>query len=281
MKFASYEKNGQATFGVLIDGSLASLAGRLPGVSTLKAALIAGALPELARIARSAKPDAAVDQVAFLPVVPDSEKIIGVGLNYAAHAAESGREVSKDFPVLFFRLGLTVLGHGATLRRPIASTHYDFEGELAVVIGRGGRHIQAKDAMAHVVGYSCFMDGSVRDFQKRSLPAGKNFEATGAWGPFLTTADEIADPSKLSLTTRLNGDVVQHSTLDNLIHSIPELIACCSQLVSLAPGDVIATGTPAGVGQSRQPPLWLKAGDVVTIDIPGVGALVNPIADEV
>jgi 2-keto-4-pentenoate hydratase/2-oxohepta-3-ene-1,7-dioic acid hydratase in catechol pathway len=280
MKFASYEKDGQATFGALVDGGLANLAGRLSGVATLKAALAAGGLSELSRIARSVKPDVAIDQVTFLPVVPDSDKIIGVGLNYAAHAAESGREASKEFPVLFFRLGLTVLGHGASLQRPKASTHYDFEGELAVVIGRGGRHIQANDAMAHVGGYSCFMDGSVRDFQKRSLPAGKNFEATGAWGPFLTTADEVPDPSKLALTTRLNGDPVQHSTVDNLIHSIPELIACCSQLVSLAPGDVIATGTPAGVGQSRQPPLWLKAGDVVTVDIPGVGTLVNPIADE-
>jgi len=281
MRFASYLKDGKATFGMAVGEGLVTLAGRIPGIDSLKAAIAADALGRLAQLGGSEKPDAATGAVTFLSPIPGPDKIFGMGLNYAAHAAEAGRETSKDAPVLFFRLPETMRGHGQPILRPKVSTHYDFEGELAVIIGRGGRHIPVKDALQHVAGYSCFMDGSVRDFQKRSLPSGKNFENSGACGPWLVTPDEAGDVSKLMLTTYLNGQVVQHSGIDNMIHTVAELIAYFSQIVSVAPGDIIATGTPAGVGATRQPPLWLKAGDVVTVEIPGIGTLSNPVADEV
>lgn len=281
MKIASYVKDGKPTFGLLTGAGLVTLGGLVPGVDSLRAALAAGALPRLAALSQGAAPDAQLADVTLLPPVPDPRRIWGMGLNYAAHAAETGREVTRDAPVLFFRDAATVVAHGRPVLRPKVSTHYDFEGELAVVIGKGGRHIPVDRAMDHVAGYACFMDGSVRDYQKRSLPTGKNFEASGAFGPVMVTADEVPDPARLHLTTTLNGAVVQQAGLEQLIHTIPDLIAYFSTILSFEPGDVIATGTPAGVGAARTPPLWLKAGDVVRVEIPGVGQLENRVEDEV
>ena len=164
--------------------------------------------------------------------------------------------------------------------RPRVSQAFDFEGELAVVIGRPGRHIRAQTALDHVAGYTCFVDGSVRDYQKFSVTAGKNFPGTGPLGPWLVTTDEIPDPARLMLTTRLNGVEVQHSSTGLLIHTIPEIIAFCSDFTALSAGDVIATGTPAGVGHGRDPPLWMKAGDLLEVEISSIGTLRTRVTDE-
>jgi 2-keto-4-pentenoate hydratase/2-oxohepta-3-ene-1,7-dioic acid hydratase in catechol pathway len=164
--------------------------------------------------------------------------------------------------------------------RPTVSDNFDYEGELAVVIGRPGRHIKAERALDHVAGYTCFVDGSVRDYQKFSVTSGKNFPGTGPLGPWIVTADELADPSKLTLMTRLNGKEVQRSGTDMLIYSIPQIIAFCSDFTALSAGDVIATGTPEGVGHSRKPPLWMKLGDVLEVEITGIGTLRTHIAAE-
>ena len=172
---------------------------------------------------------------------------------------------------MFVRFADTLVGHGGELIRPKVSDNFDFEGELAVVIGKGGRHIAAERALDHVAGYTCFVDGSVRDYQKFSVTSGKNFPGTGPLGPWLVTTDEIPDPSRLTLMTRLNGKEMQHSTTDLLIYSIPQIIAFCSDFTALSPGDVIATGTPEGVGHSRKPPLWMKPGDTLEVEITGIG----------
>jgi 2-keto-4-pentenoate hydratase/2-oxohepta-3-ene-1,7-dioic acid hydratase in catechol pathway len=160
------------------------------------------------------------------------------------------------------------------------STNLDFEGELALVIGRGGRHIKAENALGHVAGYTCFCDGSVRDFTKYSLVASKNFIGTGPLGPWIVTTDEIPDPTLLTLVTRLNGVEMQRSGTDMLIHSIPTIIAFCSMFTPLAPGDIIATGTPDGIGAKRNPPVWMKAGDILEVEVSGVGTLRTRVADE-
>ena len=215
----------------------------------------------------------------FLPVIPNPEKILCAGINYRSHAAETGRELPKQ-PSMFIRLANTLTGHDGELIRPSVSQHFDFEGELALVIGRAGRHIPVERALEHVAGYTCFVDGSVRDYQKFSVTSGKNFPGTGPLGPWIVTTDEIADPTRLTLTTRLNGKEVQKSGTDLLIYSVPQIIAFCSDFTPLVPGDVIATGTPEGVGHRRTPPLWMKPGDVLEVEISGIGTLRSRVVDE-
>src|SRR5207302_9208048 len=211
---------------------------------------------------------------------PRPDKIVCIGLHYRAHAAEAGLKV-PEHPSLFLRLANTLVPHGGEMIRPKASADMDYEGELAVVIGRGGRHIAAADALAHVAGYSCFNDGSLRDFQfKHSVAVGKNFIATGGFGPWLVTGDEIPDPAALTLTTRLNGVEVQRGTTADMIFDVPTIIAYVSGFTRLEPGDVISTGTPPGVGLARKPPLWLKPGDVVEVEISKIGVLRNAIVAE-
>jgi 2-keto-4-pentenoate hydratase/2-oxohepta-3-ene-1,7-dioic acid hydratase in catechol pathway len=182
---------------------------------------------------------------------------------------------------LFSRLTNTLVAHSAPIPCPKVSSDLDYEGELGVVIGKAGRHIAERDALGHVFGYTCFNDGSVRDFQlKHSVTAGKNFPATGGCGPWIVTADEIPDPSRLTLITRVNGREMQHKGTDDMIFGVPAIIAYVSKWTRLEPGDVIATGTPEGVGFARKPPVWLKPGDVVEIDISGIGVLRNPISAE-
>jgi len=223
--------------------------------------------------------DYPLSSVLLLPPLPDASKILCIGLNYKSHVAETGRDLPPQ-PSVFLRTHASVVGQGATMVRPKASTNFDFEGELAVVIGRRGRHVPEADALAHIAGYTCFNDGSLRDFQKHSVTAGKNFDRSGACGPWIVTADEIPDPTALTLCTRLNGSEVQRSTTDLLIYTIPRIVSYLSSFMALEPGDLIATGTPAGVGARRTPPLWMKAGDVIEVEISGIGTLRNPVADE-
>jgi 2-keto-4-pentenoate hydratase/2-oxohepta-3-ene-1,7-dioic acid hydratase in catechol pathway len=279
MKLASYVAEGKNCYGAIVGEEVVTLSGKLP-YATLRDALTArDGLAAMQAAVKDARPDRKLADVRLLPVIPNPEKILCAGINYRSHAAETGRELPKQ-PSMFIRFADTLTGHEGEMIRPSVSQHFDFEGELAVVIGRGGRHIPVDRALEHVAGYTCFVDGSVRDYQKFSVTSGKNFPGTGPLGPWLVTADEIPDPTKLTLTTRLNGQQVQHSGTDLLIYSVPQIIAFCSDFTALVPGDVIATGTPEGVGHRRTPPLWMKSGDVLEVEISGIGTLRSHIIDE-
>jgi 2-keto-4-pentenoate hydratase/2-oxohepta-3-ene-1,7-dioic acid hydratase in catechol pathway len=278
MKLASYIADGRPAFGVVVGDRLVTITGRTK-YGSLREALAAGALDQIRRAAEGQRGDHKLSDVRFLPAIPDPNKILCAGINYRSHAAETGRDIPKA-PSMFVRFTDTLIGHDGEMIRPSVSECFDFEGELAIVIGRGGRHIKPGQALAHVAGYTCFVDGSVRDYQKISVTSGKNFPATGPLGPWVVTTDEIPDPARLTLVTRLNGHEVQRSGTDLLIHSVPAVIAFCSEFTPLTPGDVIATGTPEGVGHPRNPPLWMKAGDVLEVDISGIGTLRTRIVDE-
>jgi 2-keto-4-pentenoate hydratase/2-oxohepta-3-ene-1,7-dioic acid hydratase in catechol pathway len=278
MKLLSFAADGKDWFGAQRDDGVVTLNDKIAQPS-LRAALAAGATEKMRDIAQRSTPDRTLDEIKFLPVIPQPGKILCAGINYRSHAAEMARELPKQ-PSMFIRFADTLVGHGGELIRPKASDHFDFEGELALVIGKGGRHIAAERALEHVAGYTCFVDGSVRDYQKFSVTSGKNFPGTGLLGPWLVTRDEIPDPGRLTLMTRLNGKEVQHATTDLLIYSIPQIIAFCSDFTALAPGDVISTGTPEGVGHGRKPPLWMKAGDMLEVEITGIGVLRAQVVDE-
>jgi 2-keto-4-pentenoate hydratase/2-oxohepta-3-ene-1,7-dioic acid hydratase in catechol pathway len=278
MKLASYVAGGRSCFGVVVGDGVVTMNDKL-GCPTLRDALAADGIAEIRKAAKDARPDHKIADIRLLPAIPNPEKILCAGINYRSHAAETGRDLPKQ-PSMFVRLADTLTGHEGEMIRPSVSEHFDFEGELAVVIGRGGRHIPVDQALEHVAGYTCFVDGSVRDYQKFSVTSGKNFPGTGPLGPWIVTTDEIPDPTRLTLTTRLNGTQVQHSGTDLLIYSVPQIIAFCSDFTPLAPGDVIATGTPEGVGHRRNPPLWMKAGDVLEVEISGIGILRSRIVDE-
>ncbi len=277
MKFASFTHAGTASWGLVTDDHVADLGSFMPD---LKSAIAAGKLDEAVAHAQSA-PRLPLDAIAFLPVIPNPDKILCVGLNYETHRKETGRSV-VDHPTIFARYANSQIGHKAPMLRPRLSTDFDYEGELAVIIGTGGRYIDAGDALSYVAGYACYNDGSVRDFQRHThqFTPGKNFPDTGAFGPCLVTPDEVGPLSEQRLQTRVNGQVVQDATLSQMIFDIPAQIAYCSSFTRLEPGDVIVSGTPGGVGSKRTPPLWLKAGDVVEVEIDHVGLLVNRVEDE-
>jgi len=222
-----------------------------------------------------------VAEAEFLPVIPHPGRIICVGINFMPHIIEMGRE-PPEYPWLFVRWPDSQVGHRQPLVKPLASQKYDFEGELAVIIGKTARHVRAADALNYVAGYSCFMDGSVRDWQNHGsqFTPGKNFKSSGSFGPWLVTTDEIPDPATLNLETRLNGQLMQKAALTELCFDVPSLIEYCSTFAELQPGDVISTGTPGGVGFARKPPVWLQAGDTIEVGIDGIGVLQNPVVAE-
>ncbi|MDH7972120.1 fumarylacetoacetate hydrolase family protein [Sphingomonas sp. AR_OL41] len=279
MKLVSYLVGGQSSWGIWCDDGIIDLglANNTP-YPTLKAAL-----PDLRNIADFADGSATHEHAAvtLLPPIPNPGRILCVGLNYKSHIAETGRE-PPTHPMLFPRYADTIVASGQPLIRPIASQNFDFEGELAFVIGRGGRHVAAAQALDHVAGFACFNDGSIRDWQRHTtqfLP-GKNFWRSGSFGPWLVTPDETGPIGELELQTRLNGETMQRATLDDLLFGVPELIAYLSTIMPLQPGDVVATGTTGGVGLFRTPPLWMKPGDIVEVEIDRLGTLVNTIEDE-
>jgi 2-keto-4-pentenoate hydratase/2-oxohepta-3-ene-1,7-dioic acid hydratase in catechol pathway len=278
MKLLSFTADGKEFFGAASGDGVVTLNDKI-GQPDLRSALAADAVAAMHQAANDHKPDRKLGEIKFLPVIPQPRKILCAGINYRSHAAETGRELPKQ-PSMFIRFTDTLIGHDGELVRPTVSDNFDFEGELAVVIGKPARHIKAEQALDHVAGYTCFVDGSVRDYQKFSVTSGKNFPGTGPLGPWLVTTDEIPDPSRLALTTRLNGTQVQHSPTDLLIYSIPQIIAFCSDFTALSPGDVIATGTPEGVGHSRKPPLWMKPSDTLEVEISSIGTLRARVADE-
>jgi 2-keto-4-pentenoate hydratase/2-oxohepta-3-ene-1,7-dioic acid hydratase in catechol pathway len=282
MKLLSFISAGRPSYGVVKDSGVIDLGSRLGSRwPTLRALLAAGAVAEAERIARDAAPDFPLEGLQFAPVIPDPDKIICVGLNYRDHVAETGRTVTPN-PALFGRYAGSQIGHLQPLIKPKVSDEFDYEGELAVIIGKEGRHISPERALEYVAGYSCYNEGSVRDWQRHTSQylAGKTFAGTGAFGPWLVTADEIPDPSKLTLETRLNGKVVQHTTTDLMITAVPEQIAYISTILPILPGDVIVSGTPGGVGLKRTPQLWMRPGDVAEVEISGIGILRNSVVAE-
>ncbi|WP_216332515.1 fumarylacetoacetate hydrolase family protein [Rhizobium sp. X9] len=241
-----------------------------------------GALADAAKVLSSA-PAVALQEVRVLPPFSKSNKVLCVGLNYSDHTAETHYK-QPDHPTIFPRFGSTLIGHKAAIVRPKVSQALDYEGEVVAVIGRPGRYIAESNALDHVIGYTIFNDGSVRDYQHRTpqWTLGKNFENTGALGPLFVTADELPQGAKgLKLETRLNGEVVQSSNTDNLIFSVENLVAAVSEALALEAGDLIITGTPAGIGHSRKPPLYMKPGDVVEVEVEGIGTLENHVVDEI
>jgi acylpyruvate hydrolase len=286
MKFTTFLKDGQPRLGLVDGTSVIDLNAARPDVpADLRAALTAGV--DLAAAARAALASGAarlpLAGLELAPLVPEPGKIVCLGLNYYDHAKEGGRE-KPEYPWFFFRGKSSLMGHGQPGLLPKVSTKFDYEAELAVVIGtRVPRHVTQADALQHVFGYSCFNDMSVRDFQKRTpqWTIGKNFDATGGFGPVLVTADELAPGATgLRIQSRLNGQVMQDANTTDMIWGVAETIMLLAQCLTLEPGDVIVMGTPAGVGQARTPPVWMKAGDTIEIEIEKVGLLRNPIVAE-
>jgi 2-keto-4-pentenoate hydratase/2-oxohepta-3-ene-1,7-dioic acid hydratase in catechol pathway len=278
MKLISYKVNEVLAYGVVTGDGVINLASRLPYPSLL-AALRADALEAIRSLATGA-PDHRLADVTLLTPLPETDHLICIGRNYKGHVAEANLKL-PDFPSTFIRLNSSVVAHEEALVCPRISSAFDFEGELAVVIGKSGRHIRREDALSHIAGYSIVMDGSIRDYQmEHCLVVGKNFFATGSFGPWLVTADEVGDPTQLFLSTRLNGVQVQHTQTDDLIFDIPYLISYISSWMPLSPGDVISTGTPEGVGFTRKPPLWLKPGDTLEVEISRIGLLRNTVVAE-
>ncbi len=280
MRLLSFRHAGASKFGAVVESGIVDLSARTQGRwSGLREVLASKALPELAALAKGATADLKLADVELLPVIPNPEKILCIGLNYASHVGEVGRELPK-VPSVFSRLHNTLVPAGGNIVRPKASIAFDYEGELAVIIGERCRHVSRARALSVVAGYSCFLDASVRDFQKHSVTAGKNFPATGPLGPWMVTAEVVEDPQRLELTTRLNGAVVQRDTTDHMIFDVATIIEYLSTVTWMEPGDVIATGTPDGVGLGRTPPLWMKGGDKVEVEISGIGTLNVNVVDE-
>ena len=277
MRYVSFRRaDGQASFGRIDGDAVIDLGGVAGAPVDLRAALEQGGLAGLADGQRLALAD-----VQLLPVVPNPGKILCVGLNYATHVQETGRE-QLDRPAIFTRWADTLVAQGQPLVRPRESVRFDYEGELAVVIGKVGRRIAPADAMDHVAGFAVFNDGSIRDWQRHNsqFTPGKNFPATGGFGPALVTPDAVGDLGSQRVQTLVNGQMVQDQPVSDMIWDIPAVIAYCSTFTTLCPGDVIATGTPGGVGDKRQPPLYLKAGDQVEVRLGTIGTLINPVIDE-
>ena len=279
MKLLSFTINQRDTFGILEGDQIIDIGARMPTTSLLHL-IQEGLIQQVQDQVGSKEADYDLTDIKFLKPLRDEGRFICVGRNYKGHLAEANMKL-PDFPSMFIRLGSSVVAHQSSIVLPKVSQQFDFEGELALVIGKAGRHISRQDAFKHIIGYSIFMDGSIRDFQfGHSLTAGKNFQSTGSFGPYLVTADEVGNPSQLDLRTRLNGEEVQHTITDDLIFDIPYLIEYISSYTTLMPGDIIATGTPEGVGFARTPPLWMKAGDILEVEISTIGKLQNTVIAE-
>jgi 2-keto-4-pentenoate hydratase/2-oxohepta-3-ene-1,7-dioic acid hydratase in catechol pathway len=283
MKLTSFLNQGQPTYGIVSGDDVLDLGpilgAQAPDLKTLIAKNMLGAAAQAAGLHR---PTLKFSQLHVLPVIPNPGQIFCIGLNYGEHVRETGREITES-PAIFLRLPGSQVGHGQDIMRPRESHRLDYEAEIAVVIGKGGRRIAEADAWDHIAGYSCYNDGSVRDWQVATSQwtPGKNFYRTGGFGPWLVTSDEIAPGQVMRLQTVLNGQVLQDTTTDKMIHSIPRQIAYLSTFIPLSPGDVIVTGTPGGVGNKRNPQIFMKPGDVCEIVVDAIGTLRNGIRDDV
>jgi len=282
MKLISFVRGGRSGFGAVTDKGVVDLVAAFGGVyPDLKALLASDAVPKAAELARQRPADFPLEGLELLPVIPEPGKIWCCGLNYGEHVRETGREITEQ-PTFFLRVADSQVAHSQPMLRPPESMQFDYEGEIAVIIGKSGRRIAEADAGKHVAGYACYNDGSVRDWQRHTSQwgPGKNFWRTGSFGPWMVTSDEIPFGTVMTLSTRLNGKELQRATTEMLIHSIARQIAYCSTIAPLAAGDVIVTGTPGGVGAKRTPPVWMKAGDVCEVEVDRIGILRNPIVDD-
>lgn len=281
MKLATVKVADRTCFGAVIEGGFVDLQTRFAGrCQDLRDLLAQELVREAERMCRGAQVDFALSDVEFLPVNPRLDaRFFALGWSYRSHQAETGKD-EPEFPVLFSKHPQAIVGHGQPLRYPVPSKKYDYEGEIALVIGKAGRGIPQERWQEYVAGYSIFMDGSARDFQQHSITAGKNFDASSAFGPWLVTSDEIPEPSSMHLTTRLNGEVMQESGFDMMAWDLGFLLNYVSTVCRLEPGDVISTGTPSGVGSRRNPPRFMKVGEAIEVEVSGIGLLRN-IVEEV
>jgi 2-keto-4-pentenoate hydratase/2-oxohepta-3-ene-1,7-dioic acid hydratase in catechol pathway len=280
MRLASFIIDGDAKYGIVTDHGVIDLT-RYVGerYPDLKAVIADDAIERLAAYSDS-QPHYDITDVSWLPVIPNPGKILCIGVNYEDHRAETAN-VEVSYPAMFLRTTESQTGHGTAIVRPFESHTLDYEAEIALIIGTAGRRIQRRHAWDHIVGYSCYNDGSVREFQRHTTQytAGKNFPGTGAFGPWMVTADEIAPDTVLTLSCHLNGELMQKATTEQMIFGIPAIVEYVSTVTRLEPGDVIATGTPGGVGARRTPPVYMKPGDHVTVSVDRIGVLENTIAD--
>jgi acylpyruvate hydrolase len=287
MRFVTFETNNGLRLGALDAEEIVEISASGSGAPKTMREL-AGADPEtLERISSHVSsgkgPRHALSECRLRNPMPSFGKFICLGLNYAAHAREGGNEV-PSYPSMFMRVSTSLIGPGDSMIVPACSPHLDYEAELVIVIGKKCRNVREKDALDTIFGYTIFNDGSVRDYQKRTAQwtAGKNFDGTGAVGPWIVTADELPPGAAgLGIRSILNGRVMQDSNTSNMLVSVARTIEIISEIMTLEPGDLIATGTPEGVGHARKPPVWMKAGDEITIEIEGIGTLTNPVAEEV
>lgn len=280
MKLASFNIKDRQSYGVVVGDGVIDAGSRL-GLPTLRAALDAGAETALRQMAGE-RVDFALKEVMLLPPITEPQKILCIGLNFHAHLIEVGFKEKLQYPMVFARFANSHVADGQAMVRPKISEQFDYEGELAVVIGKRARNIPAASANDVILGYSCYNEGTIRDWSTHTIQVipGKSFPNSGAFGPWIVTRDEIPDPTKLTIITRLNGTVMQNATISDLVFDIPALIAYCSTFTELVPGDVICTGNSAGSGAFRKPPVWMKPGDDVEVDIASVGLLRNTVVAE-
>ncbi|MCW0234677.1 MAG: fumarylacetoacetate hydrolase family protein [Ferrovibrio sp.] len=279
MKVVSFVRNGKSSYGVVSGDGIVDMGARLGAkYPDLVAVLKAGALAEVEAAAKGVAADAKLAGTTLLPVIPNPGKIVCVGVNYDEHRREMGRE-PPGHPTIFVRFPESQVAHDQPLLKPAESDKLDYEAELAVIIGKTGYKVSEADAFSIVAGYSCYNDGSVRDWQTHTgqFTPGKNFNATGGFGPWMVTADEIPDAQALAIQSRLNGQVMQSSNTELMTFNIRKIIKYVTTFTPLQPGDVIATGTPGGVGTKRNPPVYMKDGDIIEIEIEKVGLLRNPV----
>jgi len=281
MKLVSFKTAGESSFGLIQGDGVIDAGKRLgPAFPSLKSVLAAGALDTL-RALEFRSVDHPLFAIEFEPVIVDPQKILCIGVNYMKHQQEMGRP-KPPYPMIFVRFPNSHVGHGQPMVRPLASENFDYEGELALIIGKPARRIPKERAYDIIAGYSCFNDGSVRDWQNHTgqFTPGKNFAKSGSFGPWMVTSDEFGDPNSRTLQTRLNGRIMQDTPISDLMFDIPALIEYITTFTELLPGDVISTGTPGGVGAARNPPVWMKPGDTIEVEISGIGTMKNPIAGE-
>ncbi|MFL2798972.1 MAG: fumarylacetoacetate hydrolase family protein [Paracoccaceae bacterium] len=282
MKLISFTRLGEVGFGALIDDGVVDLTNQLDyGVDSIKEAIESDLLYTAEEYLEGRSPNFAMSDVTLLPVIPNPSKIICIGLNYENHRKETKRP-DVEHPTIFVRYADSQVAHGQALIKPKSTERFDYEGEMAVIIGDGGRNIPEESALEHVAGFACYNDGSVRNWQRHTsqFTPGKTFPGTGAFGPYMVTPDEVGDYTKLPIQTRLNGEIMQDAKLSDLIFPVPRLINYVSQFTPLAAGDVIVSGTPGGVGDKREPPVYMVPGDLVEVEIGILGTLANPVVGE-
>ena len=279
MKLVSFSRLGKARFGAVVKDGVIDLTGKLdPDVNTIKELISLHMEDQAEEFIAGKNKDLSFSDIIFLPVIPDPEKIMCVGLNYVEHKKETGRP-DVDNPTIFTRFADSQVAHMQPLIKPDNSDRFDYEAEMAIIIGKGGRFISEDEALIHIAGYACYNDGSIRNYQRHTsqYTPGKTFPGTGGFGPYMVTPSEVGDYRKLPIELRLNGNIMQKATLADLIFPIPRLISYISEFTALSSGDVIVTGTPGGVGDKRKPPVYMVPGDIVEVDIGMLGVLRNPI----